>query len=78
VPADALLQEFDDSFRNENQRRARRRPPDDAVVADRLGVRLTGEQLDEASRTRRALPEAMCRGSLGPRTAGRESGVRPA
>ena len=41
------------------------------VVADRPGVRLTGEQLDEASRTRGALQEAMCRRSRGPGAAGR-------
>jgi putative hydrolase of the HAD superfamily len=59
VPADALRQEFDDSFPERISGALGGVRETMHVVADRLGVRLTDEQLDEASRTRRALQEAM-------------------
>jgi putative hydrolase of the HAD superfamily len=59
VPADAFVRALDDSFPERisgalgDVRQTMR------AIGDRLGVQLTDEQLDEASRTRRAVQESM-------------------
>ncbi len=59
VPADALLRVLDDSFPERISGALGDVRQTMQVIADRLDARLTDEQLDEASRTRRAMQESM-------------------
>jgi putative hydrolase of the HAD superfamily len=59
VPADILLGAFDDSFPERISGAFGGVRETMQVIGARLGVHLTDEQLDEVSRTRRAVQEAM-------------------
>jgi putative hydrolase of the HAD superfamily len=59
VPVDALVQVLDDSFPERISGALGGVRQTMQAVADRLGVQLTKEQLDEASRTRRTVQESM-------------------
>jgi putative hydrolase of the HAD superfamily len=59
VPADALLRVLDDSFPERISGAFGGVRQTMQVIAERLHVALTDEQLDEASRTRRAMQESM-------------------
>jgi putative hydrolase of the HAD superfamily len=59
VPADALVRVLDDSFPERISGALGDVRQTMHVIGDRLGVYLSDEQLDEASRTRRAVQESM-------------------
>ena len=59
VPAGALLRELDDSFPERISGDLGDVRQTMQAIGDRLGVQLTDEQLDKASRTRRAVQESM-------------------
>ena len=59
VPADDLMRALDESFPERISGALGDVRPTMQAIGDRLGVRLTDEQLDEASRTRRAAQESM-------------------